>query len=90
MSGEQNSGKQSRIDVEINGVHYSIKSDTAPEKIILISQHVDEQLRLVMRRNPRLSLYEAAVLVALNIAGELFNLREEYDNLTSILEPERK
>ena len=90
MSIEQNSDQQSRVGVEINGVHYSIKGDKIPEKMVLISQHVDEQLRLIMRRNSKLSPYEVAVLVALNIASELFSLREEYDNLMSVLEPERK
>jgi len=85
MSDEQN-----RVDVEINGVRYTIKGDTSPENMFKMSRHVDEQIKLVLRRNPRLSLYKAAVLVALNITEELFNLREEYDNLVHILEPESK
>lgn len=85
MSDEHN-----RIDVEINGVRYTLKGDSTPENMFKISRHVDEQLKQVMRRNPRLSLYKAAVLVALNITEELFNLREEYENLVHILEPENK
>jgi len=89
MSVEQNSGQQSRVDVEINGVKYSIKGD-APERMVSISQYVDEQIKLVIQRNSRISLYEAAVLMALNVAGELFSLREEYEDFMSILKPERK
>jgi cell division protein ZapA len=85
MSDEQN-----RVDVEINGVRYTLKGDTSPENIFKMSRHVDEQIKLIMRRNPRLSLYKAAVLVALNITEELFSLREEYDNMVHILEPESK
>lgn len=85
MSDEHN-----RIDVEINGVRYTLKGDSTPENMFKMSRHVDEQLKQVMRRNPRLSLYKAAVLVALNITEELFNLREEYENLVHILEPESK
>lgn len=85
MSDEHN-----RIDVEINGVRYTLKGDNTPENMFKMSRHVDEQLKQVMRRNPRLSLYKAAVLVALNITEELFNLREEYENLVHILEPESK
>ncbi len=85
MSDEQN-----LVDVEINGVRYTLKGDTSPENIFKMSRHVDEQIKLVMRRNPRLSLYKAAVLVALNITEELFILREEYDSLVQILEPESK
>lgn len=85
MSDEQN-----RVDVEINGVRYTLKGDTTPENMFKMSRHVDDKIKQVMRRNPRLSLYKAAVLVALNITEELFNLREEYENLMYILEPENK
>lgn len=78
------------VDVEINGVHYTLKGDTSPENIFKLSRHVDEQIKLVIRRNPRLSLYKAAILVALNITEELFVLREEYDSLMQLLEPESK
>ncbi len=81
------SEQQNRVDVDINGVRYTLKGDTSPENMFKMSRYVDEQIKLVMRRNPRLSLYKAAVLVALNITEELFNLREEYDNLVHILEP---
>ncbi|AGL01168.1 cell division protein ZapA [Desulfoscipio gibsoniae] len=85
MSDEQN-----RVDVEINGVRYTLKGDAAPENMFKMSRHVDEKIKQVIRRNPRLSLYKAAVLVALNITEELFTLREEYENLVHILEPESK
>jgi len=84
------SDDQNRVDVDINGERYTLKGDTSPENLFKMSRHVDEQIRLVMRRNPRLSLYKAAVLVALNITEEFFSLREEYDNLVQILEPEGK
>jgi len=84
------SDDQNRVDVDINGERYTLRGDTSPENLFKMSRHVDEQIRLVMRRNPRLSLYKAAVLVALNITEELFSLREEYDNLVHILEPESK
>ena len=90
MSGEQKSIVQNQVDVEINGERYILKGDIAPENMFLMSRHVDEQIRLIMRRNPRLSLYKAAVLAALNITEELFTLRDEYDNLMNILEPENK
>jgi len=84
------SDDQNRVDVDINGERYTLRGDTSPENLFRMSRHVDEQIRLVMRRNPRLSLYKAAVLVALNITEEFFSLREEYDNLVQILEPESK
>lgn len=79
---------QNRVDVEINGVRYTIKGDKTPENMFLMSRHVDEKMTQVLKRNPRLSLYKAAILVALNITEELFDLREEYDALVKMLEPE--
>ncbi len=81
---------QNRVEVEIYGVRYILKGDVSPEMMISISRDVDEKMRLALQRNPRLSLYKAAILTALNIAEELYILREEYDNLVKMLEPERK
>ncbi|WP_347490787.1 cell division protein ZapA [Desulfoscipio sp. XC116] len=85
MSDEHN-----RVDVEINGERYTLKGDTTPENMFKMSRYVDERIKQIMRRNPRLSLYKAAILVSLNITEELFDLREEYDNLMHMLEPESK
>jgi cell division protein ZapA len=85
MSDEQN-----RVDVEINGVRYTLKGEAAPEEMFKMARHVDEQMKLMLQRNPRLSLYKAAILAALNITEELFELKEEYDKLMKILEPEHK
>ncbi|SFR13854.1 cell division protein ZapA [Desulfoscipio geothermicus] len=85
MSDEQN-----RVDVEINGVRYTLKGDAAPEEMFKMARHVDEQMKMMLQRNPRLSLYKAAILAALNITEELYELREEYNNLVKMLEPERK
>jgi cell division protein ZapA len=85
MSDEQN-----RVDVEIYGERYTLIGDASPESMVKMSREVDEKMRLVLQRNTRLSLYKAAILVALNVMEELYNLREEYENLVKMLEPERK
>lgn len=81
---------QNRVDVEIYGVRYTLKGDATPETMANMSRDVDEKMRLVLQRNPRLSLYKAAILTALNMAEELNALKEEYNNLVNMLEPERK
>lgn len=85
MSDEQN-----RVDVEIYGERYTLVGDASTENMVRMSREVDEKMRLVLQRNTRLSLYKAAILVALNVMEELYNLREEYENLVKMLEPERK
>lgn len=84
------SDDQNRVEVEIYGVRYTLKGDAAPETMVNMSRDVDEKMRQVLQRNPRLSLYKAAILTALNMAEELYILKEEYNNLVNMLEPERK
>ena len=82
--------EQNRVEVEIYGVRYTLKGDAPPETMVGMSRDVDEKMRVVLQRNPKLSLYKAAILTALNLAEELHMLREEYDNLVKMLEPQRK
>ena len=82
--------EQNRVEVEIYGVRYTLKGDATPETMVGMSRNVDEKMRVVLQRNPKLSLYKAAILTALNLAEELHMLREEYDNLVKMLEPQRK
>lgn len=93
-------GQQNRVEVEINGERYTLVGDASPENMIKMSLDVNEKIKQVMKRNSRLSLYKAAILVALNISEELYMLKQEYDNLVSMMdqdqeqeqerEPERK
>jgi len=71
---------QNRVDVEIFGEHYKLKGDATPEYMVRLARYVDQTMRRVMQRNPRLSVHKAAVLSAINIADELLKVldsREE-------------
>lgn len=63
-----------RVDVEIYGEYYRLKGDAPPEHMLRVARYVDQTMRRVMRRNPRLSVHKAAVLSAVNIADELIRL----------------
>jgi cell division protein ZapA len=78
--------QESRVEVEIFGDYYTLKGDSSPEEMIMLAQYVNQQMRIVSARNPRLSKTQTAVLAALNIAEEFKRLREEYDNLVRIIE----
>ncbi|WP_027365533.1 cell division protein ZapA [Desulfotruncus alcoholivorax] len=84
------SSGQNRVEVEINGERYTLVGDAPPENMIKISLEVDEKIKQVMKRNTRLSLYKAAILVALNISEELHILKQEYCNLVSMMEEEQE
>lgn len=84
------SNGQSRVEVEINGERYTLVGDSSPENMIKMSLDVDEKIKQVMKRNNRLSLYKAAILVALNISEELHVMKQEYGNLVSMIEQEQE
>lgn len=55
-----------------------------------VSKYVDGKMREVANGNTRLDTAKIAVLAALNIADEFYQLKQEYDELIRILEEEEK
>ncbi|RKD24652.1 hypothetical protein BEP19_05155 [Ammoniphilus oxalaticus] len=55
-----------------------------------VANFVDAKMREVADGNTRLDTAKIAVLSALNIADELHQLKEEYDELIRILEEEQQ
>jgi cell division protein ZapA len=53
-----------------------------------LANHIDSQLRVLASRNPRVSLNRLAVLTALNVAAEYFELQEEHQKLVQSLQQE--
>jgi len=86
MSEEQ----EFRVEVEIFGEYYTLKGDSSPAQMLKVAQYVNHKMRQLAGRNPKLSKSQVAVLAALNMADELIKLREEYENMVRMLEPEKK
>lgn len=82
-------GQESRVEVEIFGEYYTLKGDSSPEKLIMLSHYVNSKMKALSGLNPRLSRTQTAVLAALNIAEELKRLQDEHDNLVRIIESEK-
>ena len=83
-------GQENRVEVEIFGEYYTLKGDSSPEQMRALAKFVNQKMRQLAERNPRLTRTQAAVLAALNIAEEFKKLQEEYDNLVRLLEPEQQ
>lgn len=64
------------IPVEIHGQRYPIRSALEPEYVARIAAYVDERMRLASETTPGSDSLRLAVLAALNLADELFRLRE--------------
>ncbi len=65
------------VVVEIFGNQYKVRGDCDPEQIQEIARYVDGKMKEVASKTPVSSLASIAILAALNIAEELFRVRNE-------------
>lgn len=68
------------VEIEILGRRYALQSDRNPEHVQSVAAHVDEQLRQMARGGVSSVDRDDAVLVALNIASELFLVKEKSED----------
>jgi cell division protein ZapA len=81
--------KVNRVEVEIAGEPYLLRSEAATEHIERVARMVNQKIKEVRARNPRLPLHTAAVVAALNISDEYLVLKDEHENLVKLIEAER-
>ena len=74
--------KRNSVRVSILNDEYAIRSDTSPEHTRAVAQYVDRAIRQVMSTGAVVETNKAAILAALQIAGELFELREASEEVT--------
>jgi len=67
---------EDRIKVNIHGVEYTISGDIDEDYVKRLAKYVDEKMWEVAESNALTSDTKIAVLVALNIANELFIMKE--------------
>jgi len=76
------SAKRNVVRVTILNEDYNIRSDTSVEHTQAVAQYVDRAIRQVMSSGMVVDTNKAAILAALQIAGELFEARENADQLS--------
>lgn len=76
------SAKRNSVRVTILNDEYMIRSDTSAEHTRAVAQYVDRAIRQVMSTGTVNESNKAAILAALQIAGELFEAREAADEIT--------
>lgn len=69
------SAKKNVVRVSILNEEYSIRSDAAPEHTRAVAAYVDSTIRRVLDTGSVVETNRAAILAALQIAGELFEAR---------------
>lgn len=73
------------VKVRILDREYLVTSEEDQEQVQRIAEYVNEKLREVQDNTEGLSEKKTAILAALNIAGEYFNLLKERDDLLARL-----
>ena len=76
------STKRNAIKVTILNEDYNIRSDTSVEHTLAVADYVDRAIRQVMASGMVVESNKAAILAALHIAGELFEARENSEELS--------
>jgi len=74
------------VQIEILGRVYALTSDRPPEHLHAVSAFVDRRLREIAGGRPDTVRRDHAILAALNIASELFLLRESGEKLAESLD----
>ena len=74
------------VQIEIAGRRYTLRSGRPPAHIQAVADFVDERLREVTGGSVAAVQRDHAILAALNIASELFLLRERRDEMAMVVE----
>lgn len=85
MSEEQ---KRNRVTVEINKREYTIVGSESKEHVEFIAKMVDDKMQEIKHSTKQLDATRLAVLTALNTMNEYVKLKEDYDDLVTLIEEE--
>ncbi len=78
------------LKIRIYGAEYSVSSYEDITHIKKVAEYVDEKMRMVDASVRVDSSLKVAILACVNIASELFKLREEYQRISDQLEEKIK
>jgi cell division protein ZapA len=74
------------VEVEIFGQTFRVAAgDTTPAYIQQLADYVDERMRALAPATKAMPLTRMAILAALNIADDLFKLRDHYEQSSHLL-----
>ena len=70
-----------KVVVKIHGSEYTMVGENSESYMIRVADFVDKEMNKIVEHNPRLSISQAGILTALNIANLLFECSSENDDL---------
>lgn len=78
---------ENRVTVTIDGQTFTFRGEPA-ERVLAMSRLVDEKVQAARQRNPRLTGANLLTLVAMELAGEVVDLRHQHQQLATMLDDE--
>ncbi|MGB9700802.1 MAG: cell division protein ZapA [Thermodesulfobacteriota bacterium] len=72
---------KSAVKIEILGREYNIRSDVEEERVKRIGEYINLKVKEITEVTPNISTLNVAILTALNIANDYFDLLEEKEKL---------
>ena len=85
MAEEKNNQPSERVVVEIYGNSYPLKTDN-PQEMKKLAAAVDKKMKTMSRSVRSFDDRKIAVLTALQIAEEYYQLKKDYDELVELLD----
>jgi len=71
------------VSLTIQGAEYNLRTESSPEHARAVAAYVENVINETMESGARIESHKAAILAALQIAGELFEARDQADSLAS-------
>lgn len=71
------SDKDQVAKVVIFGEEYTVRSSDDTEYVLNVAEYVDKKMREIAAKNNSMSPNKIAILTALNLTGELFDLKRK-------------
>lgn len=75
-----------KVKVSIFGNTYNIQGEATPEYILQLAEFVNDKMEEVNKNIANANLVQVAILTALNIADEYFQLKEMKVGISGMLE----
>lgn len=69
-----------RVKLHIGGIDYYVNTDEALEYTVLLGDKIDRRMTAILRSNSLITVNQAAVLTALELADELEKANQSADN----------
>lgn len=76
--------ENNKVKIRIYGQEYTIVGERSQDEIIKVAQYVDERMQFIGRNSNLGSTTSLAVLSAVNIADEIFSIKEELEQLRTL------